>query len=205
MAPRRTYSAAELRSLGDRNGLYSALVARYPAFIVTLQTVIIQLAAKAASLWLSNKAYSTWTASDFFVGACTGALYINPILSVWFGFTNQRDLSPISKLALDQLVFSPFFTFGIILFSGLVTGIIEGGEVFMPGGALNISYSSLSPPPMVSTAVSLLIKIVPMAWVYWVPMRAVLNRYAPPAHQMLFNSIASFFWTCAFNLATKTR
>ena len=180
-------------------------MARYPALVVTLQTVIIQLAAKAASLWLCGKAYSTWTASDFFVVACTGALYINPILSVWFGFTNQSDLSAISKLALDQFVFSPFFTFGIILFSGLLTGIIEGGAVFLPDGPYYISFNSLSAPPIVSTVVTLLIKIVPMAWVYWVPMRAVLNRYAPPAHQMLANSIASFFWTCAFNIATKTR
>jgi len=199
------YSNAELRRLGKRrveekdkkeslstSWSYTSLLGRYPLVVLTLQTAVVQVASRLTVGLIDGS--TRLSLIDLLVTLMVGCVYINPMLMIFFGFIQTDRLSPLFKVLLDQVIFSPCFTFGLILFGDLLRCILEGGC------KVESILTKIAPKVMQSTA-----GVIPIAWLFWVPQRAFSQRFVPPIYQLPFNQFSSFWWTVLFQWMMRKR
>ena len=183
--------AERMRTSTTSSWTYTSLLARYPLVVLTLQTAVVQIASRLTVGLIDG---STLSLLETVVTLMVGCVYINPMLMIFFGFIQTDRLSPFSKVLIDQLVFSPMFTFGLILFGDVLRCILEGGC------KVESILTKIAPKVIQST-----VSVIPIAWLFWIPQRAFSQKFVPPLYQLPFNQFSSFWWTVIFQWMMRKR
>ena len=111
----------------------------------------------------------------------------------FFAFLRRTKLPAYATIAIDQLCFSPCFTFGIIMLNRVLLLMLQRD--------LNAMYGLWAEVPgVLATTLS----VCPMAWCYWMPQRALSSLFVPPIYSLPVNQLCSFVWTCIFNFILTT-
>jgi hypothetical protein len=84
----------------------------------------------------------------------------------------------IPLLFVDQALFSPFFTAGIVSLRLLLLGTDLRA---IPGIVLDVVPMAMGP-----------------SWMFWVPSKAIIFLYVPPMYQLLAGNAFAFVWTIIF-------
>jgi len=188
------YSNSELRRLRKLGSSwsYAALLEAYPWTILTLQTVLTQVLAKfVVSISITHKPVP---AKEYICCILVGSLYINPVLLTFFGFLRRSGLPTYATIAIDQLCFSPCFTFGIIMISRVLLLMLQSDFNAMAGLWAEV-------PEIVAKTLA----VCPLAWCFWIPQRALSTSFVPPIYSLPVNQLCSFVWTCIFTLLTSKK
>lgn len=191
------YTKQQLKNLNTQSqrpmtfgAIYTWLLQEYPVATMTIQTVIINCTSKFAANYLKKDPVPSIT--DLIIVALIAAFYINPLLMSFFGFLQKQtseQMSATYKLVLDQLIFSPAFTFGIISMSMVLTAVLNDQKIAHYTICINAGRA--------------VINVVPLAWAFWLLQRLFSKSFIPDIYSLTFNSICSFFWTCIFQYVTS--
>ena len=124
--------------------------------------------------------------AEVFVMIMISFFYMTPILMIFFSKLNSMKGGVVAKLVVDQFVFSPFFTTGII--------------------ALRLIFYTKAD---ISTVPALLYTIVPKAmqsaWLFWVPARFIVISYISEDKHMLVSNVLSLFWNIIFTMTLNQK
>ena len=155
---------------------YVRLLKEYPLAMMTVQTVILQCLAKLVCTGIVHRTLPP--SYELLTQAIVAALFLNPMLMIFGEFLQFgcKHESLMTKLAIDQLVFSPFFTLSLITIFDLVAG-----------GAFDIQ-----------SVLTRAIATMPFSWSFWIPQRGISLSFVPPLFQLPVNSACSFVWACIF-------
>ena len=156
---------------------YVRLLQEYPLATMTIQTVALQCLAKLMCTIIVSHSFPT--ASDFATQALVAALFLNPMLMIFGNFLQFgcKHESLATKLAIDQLVFSPCFTISLITIFDLASGA-------------NFDLNSV---------LTRAIATMPFSWSFWIPQRGISLSFVPPLFQLPVNSACSFVWAVIFS------
>lgn len=164
--------------------IYQDLLNKYPLLINTTQGVLTQGLSVITSQYLDhiNKEKSdlsflesiNWT--EVITMSTISAVYITPILMIFYSYLNKSKANNVTKLIIDQIIFSPIFTFGIILLRVL---ILNPSLTFY-----NMFHHTATVAP----------KAVRTSWLFWIPLRYFTIKYIPPAYQLLFGNVCAYIW-----------
>ena len=99
----------------------------------------------------------------------------------------KLQVSTLSKLIVDQLLFSPLFTVLIVAYKIILMS------------SMKISMNEL---------LDKLVVIVPSAckasWMFWIPQRYFTLTFIPTHFHVIFGSLCSFFWQILFTIVTTS-
>lgn len=155
---------------------YKNLLVRYPLLINGLQAAIIAGMSVLVSQIIAGAPEFDWV--EVRIMMLINFVYHTPILLQWGGFLGRSNMNFPTKLIIDQALFSPCFTAGII---GLRLYLLGTNVKEIPG---------------------LLIATVPGAmmssWLFWVPAKAIILMFVPVMYQFLANSGFAFVWNIIF-------
>lgn len=158
---------------------YQALLRKYPYYVNATQSAIISSCSVLVSQTLAGNVLYDW--SEVRTVSLIGALWITPVLLVFYSRLHKWQLSFYGKLAFDQLIFSPLFTISIITLRLIVLGRVEFKDFY-----------------------SVLCQTVPKAvlssWTFWVPARGFTLLIVPPHLHLLTGSIFSFMWNIILSM-----
>lgn len=162
---------------------YKNLLVRYPLLVNGLQAAVIAGLSVLVSQIIAGVPVFDWI--EVRVMMLINFAYHTPILLQWGGFLSRSNMSFPTKLIIDQALFSPFFTAGII-----------GWRLYLLGTDMN-------------EIPGLLIATVPGAmmssWLFWVPAKAVILMFVPAMYQFLANSGFAFVWNIIFAAILRTK
>jgi hypothetical protein len=164
------------RGFGAR---YKTLLLNYPLVMNGTQSAIISSCSVLVSQYLAGNSKIDF--SEVLVVALIAALWITPILLVFYGQLQKMSLGVMGKLALDQFIFSPFFTASIVTVRILLLG--------------RVPYSEL--PAILLATVP---KAVLSAWTFWIPARGFTLLIMPPHLHLLSGNALSFVWNIIFSM-----
>jgi len=144
---------------------------------MTIQTVVLQCLARLVCTIIVS--HSLPTASEVASQAFVAALFLNPMLMIFGNFLQFgcKHESLATKLAIDQLVFSPCFTISLITIFDLASGA-------------NFDLNSV---------LTRAIATMPFSWSFWIPQRGISLSFVPPLFQLPVNSACSFVWAVIFS------
>eukprot|EP01041_Mallomonas_annulata_P004260 gene4260-8481_t len=112
------------------------------------------------------------------------AFYNTPILMWFFNFLSKSNLGVIGQLLLDQFVFAPPFTAGIL--------------------SLRAYYLTKTPLLLIPMQVlAILPKAQMTGWMFWIPCRFLILKFVPPNVQLLAVNICALIWNVIFSLVLK--
>ena len=128
-----------------------------------------------------------WT--DALVWAILAFFYITPILMVYYDWLARRNWSKFQKLAVDQLLVSPIFMFGLLVAKDIILHIYQDSLTieslyFFDKGAIW----------------AILPGIMKANWLFWVPARFVVLNYVDPSFHILGGNVLSFIWQVILGL-----
>jgi hypothetical protein len=112
-------------------------------------------------------------------------LYSTPILLWWNSRLTRTHLKMLPQLIVDQALFSPVFTAGIVAVREALLGTSLSR---IPGIVWHIV-----PKAMISS------------WMFWVPAKAAIMMFVPPMYQLLAGNALSFVWTILFAMILKDK
>tara|TARA_A100001035_G_scaffold129149_1_gene101574 strand:- start:430 stop:1017 length:588 start_codon:yes stop_codon:yes gene_type:complete len=172
-------------------GLYSAWMEANPFLSNQLQAALIT----AAAVYTSNLIAGSDNMVEIMVMTTVSLTFITPILLQYYGALNKIGLSLVPMLILDQGVFSPIFTFGILMWRGIVSEVIERKTI---DAGLLVSASS-----MPAEIISILPGIMTKSWMFWIPIRLMILKFVPLQYHLVLGSAFSFAWQIILALALK--
>ena len=186
--PRRQQEPA----LAQEEFIYFRLLKSHPAAVNTIQSIIVSWLAIMTTASLSNRGLPS--VQDFVIQALVQGMYITPIIGAFVGFLQrQKKLSPVYKIALDQFVFSPFFTYGIVLAFRLLNTLYAD-----LGADVSTEYAKTLREVFQNT-----VKLQAAAWMFWIPQRTFSSLFVPDLLALPFNTVCSYFWVCVFDFLKK--
>ncbi|RYH16503.1 hypothetical protein EON65_29965 [archaeon] len=157
---------------------YNQALVRYPFLINAVQSAVIAALGVMVSQQMNGAKHYDWTEVRAMV--IINFIFMTPILLAFISYLNNLQASNLTKLAIDQLLFSPPFTAGII-----------GLRLFLLG-------TDLSQVP------GIVIKVLPKAMVssmmFWLPTRFLIMSYVPAQLQLLTGSLGGFVWNVIFSM-----
>ncbi|KAJ1457611.1 hypothetical protein M885DRAFT_514622 [Pelagophyceae sp. CCMP2097] len=169
---------------------YNSLLARYPTGMNSLQGAVIQ----AISVLVSN-AVAGEGADWHGVRTMTivSTTFITPMLMHFYGFLGKSRLSMAPKMAVDQLLFSPCFTFGIITYRAVVSAALTNGAPPSFGEIWGqvVAMAGILPGIMVKS------------WAFWVPLRFLILNFVPPMLHIVVGSALALIWNVILQLALR--
>ncbi len=155
---------------------YNHLLARYPLLINGVQAAVIAgLGVLASQVIVGLKAFD-W--AEVRAMMLINFAFNTPILLAFANFNAQMKASALEKLALDQLIFSPVFTVGIISLRLYLLGT-NLGEI--PG-----------------VVMAILPRAMKSSWMFWLPTRFLIMTYIPLNLQLLASNLGGFVWNIIF-------
>ena len=104
--------------------------------------------------------------------------YLTPVLFWFYSYLAKFNLSFIARLLIDQLLFSPLLTAGIV-----------GLRLYLQGATIQ------EIPMMVIAVVPTAMK---SSWLFWFPSRAIIMLYVPSMYQLLANNAFALVWNIIF-------
>lgn len=157
---------------------YQSLMVRYPLPMNALQSALIGGLAVVISQHVTHGKVVDVT--EIQVMMLINVIYHTPILMTFYTFLNALKFNMFITLIIDQLLFSPLFTAGII-----------GLRMFLRGGE-------------VSAIPQVIIDIVPNAmkssWSFWIPIRFLILKFVPIPLQLVAGSLAALVWNVIFSM-----
>lgn len=162
---------------------YKNLLVRYPLLINGIQAAIIAGLSVIVSQFIAGVPVFNFVEvrTMMFINFA----YHTPILLQWGGFLSRSSFNFPTKLFIDQVLFSPCFTAGII------------------GLRLYLFGTDVKEIP------ALLIATVPGAmmssWLFWVPAKAFILLSVPVMYQFLVNNAFAFVWNIIFSAILRTK
>jgi len=118
--------------------------------------------------------------------------FIIPILSKFFAYLEKARFGSFLKLAIDQLLFSPLFTIGIIGYQLFLSKALES---YIKSGIIHVSYEQIASEVFVIFPTAMT-----SSWAFWIPQRIISLSFIPPIYQVLFASACSYVWNVIFSL-----
>jgi hypothetical protein len=102
---------------------YQILMIKHPLFMNAIQSAMITSCSVLVSQIMHAGGWpSTVDWHEVLMGACVAAIWITPVLLIWFDTCSKMPFNSMAKLAIDQLCFSPFFTATIVSLRTLLSG-----------------------------------------------------------------------------------
>ena len=170
-------------------------MARYPLLMNEVQSGIITASAVACSNVVTGENIDH---IEVLIMTIVTLTFITPILLRYFDWLGSLKLPVLHGLVLDQLIFSPIFTTGIITYREFVHDIMFGGP---------LDLSTLMNADNVMQRIVKVAQIVPSimikSWGYWVPLRLLILKFVPPMYHVVIGSAFSFIWQIIMALALK--
>jgi hypothetical protein len=141
---------------------------------------------------------STVNWHEVLIGASVAAIWITPVLLIWFDICSKMPFNSMTKLVLDQLCFSPFFTASIVSLRTLLSGKVPYAElpahllVLVPKAGkqsshvmtitLSSSHSCRHPNPTQPVTLFHCFAFggtVTNSWMFWIPARGATLVSSP--------------------------
>ena len=102
---------------------YQILMIKHPLFMNAIQSAMITSCSVIVSQIMHAGGWpSTVDWHEVLIGASVAGIWITPVLLIWFDMCSKMPFDSMTKLALDQLFFSPFFTASIVSLRTLLSG-----------------------------------------------------------------------------------
>ena len=161
---------------------YNDLLIRYPLMINGLQAAIIAGLGVLASQLLNGNHFDF---IEVYIMMFINFAYHTPILLAFNNILQKTGLRILPMLIIDQLLFSPLFTCGIV---GLRLLLLGNSIYNIP----NMIWSVV-PGAMISS------------WMFWVPSKAIIFNFVPPMYQLLAGNAFSFIWTIIFAMILQKK
>ena len=149
--------------------LYYRLLKDYPTAMNTTQGIIIACLAKITTDHSLHGRFPD--VRDYLIQATVQALYIVPLIGAFWAFRTSEKLSAGYKLFLDQCIFSPFFTLGIVL----TFKFLYNAESIYANSELMLGGAGGPPTPLgdysaiLSVAAKEAVAAQSAAWLFWIP------------------------------------
>jgi len=185
-------------------GKYQSLMAAYPFGMNQLQSSMIT----AGAVYTSNQLSGDDNNMEVLIMVIVTLTFITPILLKYYGWLNKQNLALVPSLVVDQFLFSPIFTFGILLWRGIVTESIDLvtwrgviAEIIAENDHLGDWF--LAKKGTITTVLSILPGIMKKSWMYWIPIRLLILKFVPPMYHVVLGSVCSFIWQIIMALALK--
>ena len=162
---------------------YQTLIRKYPYAVNAIQSAIISSCSVIVSQSLAGNSKYDW--SEVRTVSIIGAFWITPVLLLFYSRLHKFQLGFLSKLAVDQLIFSPLFTITIIALRLLLLGRVPIADF----------------PSVLSQTVP---KAILSSWTFWVPARGFTLLIVPPHLHVLTGSLFSFLWNIILSMLLNT-
>ena len=163
---------------------YSDFVSKYPMIANQIQGALITAAGVLVSQVVSSGGGLKFDWVEVRVMALIVAFFNTPILMWFLKFLSNSKYSTPVQLLIDQFVFSPPFTFGILFWRYYLLGLT-------PTLLIPFQVIAILPTTMM------------YAWCFWIPARYFILVYVPSNQQLLTINICAFIWNVIFPLILK--
>lgn len=160
---------------------YSDLLVKYPLLVNgTQSSAITGLGVFTSQIIVGNinKVSQQYDFTEVKIMMLISFIFITPILLSFYKLLNNLTVGNLGKLIIDQFLFSPVFTFGILSLRLYLLG------------------ENISDIPAI--VLKVLPSVMITAWMYWIPIRFIMLTYIPPTLQLLVNSGFGFIWNIVF-------
>lgn len=169
-------------------GAYNSMMAQYPLLMNEVQAGIITSSAVACS----NMIAEDDNIMEVVIMTIVSLTFITPILLSYYGWLGKQNFGLITSIIVDQLIFSPVFTTGILMWRGVVSGIFASGTL----DVVNIMALPGDVLPIIP-------EIMKKSWGYWIPIRLLILKFVPPMYHVVVGSACSFIWQIIMALSLK--
>ncbi len=157
---------------------YNTLLIRFPLLINGVQAAILAGLGVVISQLVTGDLEYDWL--EIRTMMVISLVFSTPILLWFFKQLERMQSGIIVKLLVDQLLFSPPFTAGIVAL-----------RLFLVGTPLS------DIPQLVLTVVP---KAMMSSWMFWFPQRFLTLKYVPPAYQLLCGNVCALAWNVIFTM-----
>ena len=155
---------------------YNDLLVKYPVVINGIQAALIAAVGVLISQTIAG--LKEFDFKEVYIMMFINFTYMTPLL-IWFNsLLMKSNLKIFPLLFVDQGLFAPVFTSGII-----------GLRLFLLG-----SNPSSIPPTLWAVVPNAMIS----SWMFWVPVKALIFLYVPPIYQILVGNAFSLVWNVIF-------
>ena len=175
---------------------YNTLMTRYPMLMNEAQSGIISASAVACSNIISAEEVDHWEISVMVIVTLT---FITPIITSYYSRLGKMNLPLLQSIVLDQLIFSPVFTTGIIMYRAIVLDVLSGS--ILPSGLLDVGDIGRRAGQVIPIIPSIMMK----SWGYWIPIRLLILKFVPPMYHVVIGSACSFVWQIIMAMALKEK
>lgn len=187
----RTRSATKKKEGSGAKGLF----ARYNTLMVQNRLLMNEL--QSALITSSAVACSNVIAGDdnhleVIVMTIVTLTFITPTLLSYYGWLGKQGYTLVTSIVVDQLLFSPVFTTGIIMWRGVVSSVLSNR-------ALDLVKITALP----GDVLPIIPDIMYRSWLYWIPIRLLILKFVPPMYHVLVGSACSFVWQIIMALTLK--
>mmetsp|Transcript_20159 Transcript_20159/g.20259 ORF Transcript_20159/g.20259 Transcript_20159/m.20259 type:complete len:178 (-) Transcript_20159:132-665(-) len=168
-------------SLKSLSSQYNDLMVKYPFYTNAVCGAIITAAGTSISQLMS----ASLNFKEILVMVMIVIFYNTPILLKWFKYLQTSKTSVVTQVLLDQFVFSPPFSAGIMSLRFYLLG--EATTIM----TIMLKLMLIFPKTLVTS------------WFFWIPCRAVITMYVPPHMQIVAVNACSLIWTIIFTLMAR--
>jgi hypothetical protein len=160
---------------------YNSALSRYPLAVNGFQGALIAGLGVITAQMISSGVLINWR--EVGVMMTINFFYHTPLL-FWFQNTLTKYNFPfLVKLAIDQFLFSPLFTCGIVAFRL----VLLGNPVYtIPQTVLQTVPSAMA-----------------YSWMFWIPVRSFILLFIPSMYQLLTASGFNFIWNILLAFVLK--
>eukprot|EP00622_Pseudochattonella_farcimen_P001566 FR736296.1.p1 GENE.FR736296.1~~FR736296.1.p1 ORF type:complete len:190 (+),score=13.85 FR736296.1:47-571(+) len=156
---------------------YRTLMARYPLLGGACQQSLVVSCANVTRQWLSTPAGHDFTISWSGVQrAAFVAATIAVQLKLWYNMLDRAGIkSVVGKTMADQGIGAFYFNFYALGMFAFLNGV--------------------SVPDVPSTILTMRnLNLIFISWTFWVPFKAAMFRFVPPANQIAVGALGSYVW-----------
>lgn len=160
---------------------YQSMMHRYPLPMNAIQSSCIAGLGVCLSQLISHGAVID--THEVRVMMIINVIYHTPILYTFYNFilTKFEHFGMLITLFVDQCIFSPLFTAGVI---ALRMYLKEGGSFDM----ISNEVITVVPNAMLSS------------WSFWIPIRFLIIKFIPKIFQQVSGSLAALIWNIIFSM-----
>lgn len=155
------------------SAMYNTALVQYPVLMNSLIAGILAgLGVLMSGLLVNPGEAINW--GEVKVMIVVASVFTTPVLLAWYALLEKMPGGVVGKLVIDQLLFSPICTAGILAFRLLLLGT---------------DVSEILPE---------LIEVVPKVmgpnWLFWIPQRYLTMMFVPPNYHVIGGNICALVW-----------
>ena len=209
-APTPAVAAEEANGKGkdkqlQQVGFYSKLMKEFPYIMNATQSAIVACLSSMTSSWL-NKEETNW--ADALLWMVLNVVYITPVLLLFYRWLDSKKCwENWQKVAFDQAIFSPIFTFVLLtgrnvakpLFEQVVKQVdvktMTSASLIAVLRNVQLEGTLLAQVQMHAQAVlEILPKVCVSNWSFWIPARFMMLSLIAPELHLISGTLLSFVW-----------